>query len=597
MDIELEKSINEAIEKLAALSPSEEKRHLADPIAKMMLAALMYETQKIRDHMNGIGQRIAERFSEDFIPRRNIEATPAIALIEPKVKVRKDSEPVTIDSGAVFVYKTGIGKNQLNYIPLFRSTVLPYSDLYVLTQKKMRSHGVTHEISMEKPNVVWIGINTAAEIEEMKGITLLIKGTGGIAPEHLFTAGHTPHELGFSTTDRMEDFEMAEPFDAQQASGTLFSIIEGWREQLGNMPDAALLQITDQIHDRDLFKPLPYPRMFQSWLESEVLDCFAEHTVWIRLVFPEQYAVPDTCTVTLNAVPAVNIDVNSVTLTQATPVAKLQKQDDSFFLRVLETSNTAHRQGFGMISDEIVIRDFDAACYHNGDLYRDVRNLCNRFTEDYHAFIEYNGIKDGELIKQLKEVVNRIGKSVGVQNSKYKFDSGTFAMKNINQFPPSSSTKVTYITTQGKVGNTPQAGETMENRKLPSIEKDVPIIISAAGGSDKASADERYEQLRYYSLTIDRLYTKRDIDAFLRKEILAEFGKEEFRRIFTKIHVEGYGGEKELHRGLYIDIEFKDRKNYDRAAQIGFDQTLHHRISDRSCISMPIIVRLSNLEL
>ena len=49
-----------------------------------------------------------------------------------------------------------------------------------------------------------------------------------------------------------------------------------------------------------------------------------------------------------------------------------------------------------MNTEDIVIRDFDAACYNNGDLYRDVRNLYNRFVEDYYAFIEYNGIKDGE---------------------------------------------------------------------------------------------------------------------------------------------------------------------------------------------------------
>ena len=116
------------------------------------------------------------------------------------------------------------------------------------------------------------------------------------------------------------------------------------------------------------------------------------------------------------------------------------------------------------------------------------------------------------------------------------------------------------------------------------------------GGADKASADERYEQLRYFSLTNDRLYTKMDIEAFLRKEIMAEFGKDEFKRIFLRINIEGVGGETSLQRGLYIDIEFKDKKNYEKAIQNSFDKLMKQKIEGKSCISMPIVVELINLE-
>ena len=362
------------------------------------------------------------------------------------------------------------------------------------------------------------------------------------------------------------------------------------------MEDASLLYMTDKIHDRDLFKPRAYPRVFQQWLEDEVLDCFETNTLWLQLVFPEGYEVPDLCGITMNVLPVVNVDVNCLTLTQASPIAKLQKQEDSYFLKIIETSSSSHKQGFNMSSEEIIVRDFDASCYHNGDLYRDVRNLYNKFIDDYYAFIEYNGIKDGEVLKQLRETINRLGKSVGDKNAKFKFDSGTYVMKNMNQYPPTTSTKVSYMTTQGKVGNSPQIGETMENKKLPAIEQKTTIVVSAMGGADKASADERYEQLRYFSLTNDRLYTKMDIEAFLRKEIMAEFGKDEFKRIFLRINIEGVGGETSLQRGLYIDIEFKDKKNYEKAIQNSFDKLMKQKIEGKSCISMPIVVELINLE-
>lgn len=596
MDIELERKIDEAVASLKSLSAGDADLRPTDPVAKMMLAALLHETRKIEDYVQGIGGRIADRFCEDFIPRQKVGAMPAVAVIAPALKPGRDAEPFAVGSGAQFAYKAGTGRSVLNYIPLFESLLLPCSDLYVLTRNCLRVNGEVREIAMDKGHVVWVGLGTAAEIESLKNFPLLIRGTGGVAPERIRVVGSESRELSFATMARMEELTMAEPFDAQQSSRTLFSIGKHWRNELLHMDDAVLAYVTDPVRNRDIFKPRPYPRVFQHWLESEVLDCFGEKTVWLQLEFPEGCDVSDACTVVPNAMPVVNVDVNSLTLTQASPIAKLQKQEDAYFLRVLETGNAAGERGFGMMKDEIVIRDFDAACYHDGDLYREVRNLYNRFVEDYYAFIEYNGIKDGELIRQLKETINKIGKSVGVQNSKYRFDSGTYVMKNMKRYPPTLSTKVAYITTQGKAGNAPRAGETMENRKLPAIGKEAAVVVSARGGADKATADERYELLRYYALTNDRLYTKMDVEAFLRKEIVAEFGREEFRRIFIRLTVAGAGGGAALRRGLYVDLEFKDRKNYDRAAAAGFDGKMRQKIVDNSCLSMPVFVNLKNLE-
>ena len=149
-----------------------------------------------------------------------------------------------------------------------------------------------------------------------------------------------------------------------------------------------------------------------------MLDYFDANTVWLRFDFPEGYVVPNDAEVLFNVLPVTNVDVCSLMLTQAQPIAKLQQADEAFFLRILETSTTANKQGFNMTSDEIIIRDFDAQCYNNGTLYRDVRNLYNRFIDDYYAFIEYNGIKDGEVLKTLRETINLLGKSVGQQNER-----------------------------------------------------------------------------------------------------------------------------------------------------------------------------------
>lgn len=592
MDIDLQKRVNEAVVALGQMSGQPINFSQMDPVTKMMLVALVSESLKVQDYADGATERIIERFCTDFIPREKVEATPAVCLLQPALQA---DSTVTIGSGAEFSYKNPYGNDALNYIPLFNTTLIPDEGMYLLNHHLLRDNDNAIDIYIEKKNQLWVGIKTKTEVNTLEGFSMLIRGTNGMTPEHIYIATAN-QELDFASMNEMENIEMAEPFDAQQSSSTFFSLIENWKDCLLNINDGAIVYITDKTVDRDLFKPRQFPKFFQQWLESEVLDCFSPSTIWLRLDFPSDYVVPDDVNILLGVVPVTNIDICSLMLTQAQPVAKLQQHENSFFLRVLETSATAHEQGFNMTEDEIIIRDFDARCYNNADLYRDVRNLYNRFIDDYYAFIEYNGIKDGEVLKNLRETINRLGKSVGKQNDAFKFDNGTYAMKAMNQMQSTSATKVSYITTMGRLGNEPRAGETMDTKKNPALQKEALVVVSGMGGTDKATVDERYEQLRYFSLTNDRLYTRMDIDAFIRKELMTEYGQEEFRRINVKMSIEGAAGGKQLQRGLYINIEFKDHKNYEHAEYISLHRMMEQRIRNRSCIAMPIIITLKDLD-
>ena len=598
----MQKRINEAIAHLQAISSVPVDYRQMDPVAKMMLVALMYEAQKIRDYVDGIGLRLADRFCEDFIPSALVEAVPAVALVAPCFKKNKDDVCIQLSPGVAFSFKTKLSKSQINYLPLFKNTLIPCGDVYVLTPSRLKSRACSYDVSMDRPNTVWVGIHTNAEIESLEGFSLFLQKPDNVYPRSVSVVGSTSEGICFSTMNRMEDLEMLEPFDAQQVSGRFLSVMECWKEILQELPGGVLVVFTDKARSRDMFKKRAYPRVFQNWLESEVLNCFGSDILWLQIDFPEDYVVSECFDVIPNAIPVANVDVGSVTLTQTAPVAKLQKQDGAYFLAVLETSNHSHGQGFPLSSEEFVIRDFDAHCYDNGDLYRDVRNLYNRFVEDYHAFVEYNGLKDGQDIRRLKELVNKIAKAAGEENNSFKYGTGTYVMKNIRHSSASSVTKVSFVTTQGALGNLLGsdtglgASHKLECKKLPVIENDVPVVVPAMGGRDKASADRRYELIRYFTLTNDRLFTKMDIEAFARKELVALFGSEEFKRIFVKVSVEGAAGRHSVQRGVYVDIEFKDRKNYDRAKAKALDVGLRQMIVNKSCLTMPVIVVLKNME-
>ncbi|MCC8036758.1 MAG: hypothetical protein LIP02_01265 [Bacteroidales bacterium] len=563
---------------------------LADPVAKLMATALVFEAQKIKDAIERIPEKVLNRLCTFFIPQDKIDPMPALAILHPKMKAISNPAPQTITSGTSLSFKFN-NKLQLPYCPVFANTVVPYTKLHLVTPTMLKTGDSISPIVLGRKDKVWIGLETEAEVECLKDMSLLIRGTQGVLPKRI-VVGNNTEELSFTNAARMEAVTMLPPFDAQQASHAFNGMVSHWKNLLTQLPDAALLYITDDLSDRDHFRRMPYPRVFQQSMESSDLDRFGDHTLWIMLDFGPDYDVPNTIDIIPNAMPVVNVALNSVTLTASAPIAKLTKDDDTYFLKVVETSCAAKKQGFNPLSDQVTIRDFDTMTYNSQALYTDVRNLYNRFIDDYHAFVEYNGLKDGELVKTLRESVNRIGRSVDAASPRTRFDSGVFAMRHVNLTGQASTLKVSYLTTNGAQGNAPLMGEVMENKKCPFLEKDLKVIIGASGGTNKANADERYEMMRYYMMTGDRLFTLMDIDAFLRMQLLKEYDPTEIKRIHYDISVQGAGGDQRLTRGLYIDISFKDEKNYLKAQQTNLPLRLQQLISQRSCLTLPIIVKL-----
>ncbi len=563
---------------------------LADPVAKLMATTLVFEAQKIKDAIERIPEKVVDRLCTYFIPQDKIDPMPALAIVHPKMKPISNPAPQTVTSGTTLNFKFN-NKIQLPYTPLFANLVVPYTKLHIVTPTMLKTGDTITPIVLGQKGKVWLGLETEAEVECLKDMSLLIRGTRGVLPLRI-VVGNNTQELTMAPASRMEAVTMLPPFDAQQASHAFNGMVTHWKNVLNQLPAAALMYITADLSARAHFRRMPYPRVFQQSMESTDLDRFGDHTLWLMLDFGPDYEVPETIDIVPNAMPVVNVALNSVTLTASAPISKLTKDDDTYFLKVVETSCASKKQGFNPLSDQVTIRDFDTMTYNPQTLYTDVRNLYNRFVDDYHAFVEYNGLKDGELVKTLRESVNRIGRSVDVATPRTRFDSGVFAMRHVNLTGQASTIKVSYLTTHGARGNAPLMGEVMENKKCPFLDKDLRVIVGASGGTNKANADERYEMMRYYMMTGDRLFTRMDIDAFLSMQLLKEYDPTEMKRIRYDISVQGAGGDLRVVRGLYIDITFKDEKNYQKALSTNLAERLRQLIDQRSCLSMPVMVKL-----
>lgn len=586
MDPIIQSSIDELIAEF-----KESGANLDDPVSKLMTTTLIHQAQKIKDEIAELPDKVLTRLAEYFIPKNKIDASPALCLLQPAIKAKKGVGVHTLADGIFFSFKVD-NKMSLSFYPLFRNNILPVAATHTLTDKKLISKGIRSDLSLNCKGKVWIGLEMSADIESLENVSFYIKNNNGFMPDKIIV-GNEMIELSFTGANNLSEIPMMEPFDSQQVTPSSIEVFSNIQRQLSGMEQGRLIYITDIRNDRDVYKYRAYPKTFQQFLESSDLDKFDNNTLWVLFDFGDDYNVPDNIEIIPNVIPSVNVTLNSVTLTQTSPIAKLTKGDGSFFLNIVETSLPSQKQGFNIVSEDVVVRDFDVNCYNKDVLHRDVRNLYNRFVEDYHAFVDYHSLKDGELIRTLRELVNKIGKSVLAANDgKNQFDEGTYVMRGGGLIGKSTSVKVSYLTTYGKSGNIPKEGMSMENRREAALEKDLVVISSATGGEDKPSADQRYEMLRYYTLTSDRLFTKMDIDAFLRLQLLKEFGRDEINRIAHDIYIQGSAGADRLVRGLYIDIRFKDEKNYSKAISSALDRRFHQMIIDRSCIAMPVIISL-----
>lgn len=591
MDKKIQREIDSLIAELQTKGDT-----LNDPVSKLMAVTLLHQARKIKEEIEALPQRITEHLCSTFIPKNKVGAVPALALVQPTLKAKRETSPHAIIDGGVFTFKVD-PKQSLSYYPLIRNTLLPIGRTYLVTPDVLRTSDSYSRIQFGKKGEVWLGLELNGEVECAQYVSFLIKGTDGVLPKRIIV-GATLIDLNYTTAERFNEIPIMEPFDSQQMTPDNLNVISYWQNVLSKSDNGRLIYITDTTHDRDIFKGRAYPKAFQQTLESVDLDRFSDNTLWFLFDFGTDYDVPENIDIIPNVVPAVNVNVYSATLTQSSPIAKLSKNDGSFFLSVVETPLSLQKQGFNANEEEFVIRDFDSRGYNPDNLAKDVRNLYNHFIEDYHAFFDYNGLKDGELIKSLRETVNKIGKSVLTnQDHLNRFDEGVYAMRNIKLIGNTSPVKVSYMTTMGRKGNLPKEGAIMENKKDAALDKEVRVVVPAIGGEDRATADQMYELLRFYTLTADRLYTKMDIDAFLRLQLLREFGKEEVKRISYSITIEGASGTTKLQRGLYIDISFKDKKNYEKALSIALDHKLTQQIADRSCIAMPITISLQLTEL
>ena len=127
MDEEIRKQVHKEIAYLRKVFVDDFDFDGMDPIAKMMLVAVMHEWQKLRDDIKATPQKVKERYYTDFVPYEKVGAMPAITILQPTLKPKTMPSMVPVGKETSFLFKKKDNKTQLNFMPLFETMLLPHT--------------------------------------------------------------------------------------------------------------------------------------------------------------------------------------------------------------------------------------------------------------------------------------------------------------------------------------------------------------------------------------------------------------------------------------------------------------------------------------
>ena len=94
---------NKVAEIQRVLEQDEQRISLSDPVAKMMLVALAYQSCEIERKMEQTVARLSEHFCDQVLLRSNLKAQPAVTVLG--VGNGGEYTPYFIDENDVFAYK------------------------------------------------------------------------------------------------------------------------------------------------------------------------------------------------------------------------------------------------------------------------------------------------------------------------------------------------------------------------------------------------------------------------------------------------------------------------------------------------------------
>lgn len=483
-----------------ALEQDEQRISLSDPVAKMMLVALAHQSCEIERKMEQTVARLSERFCDQVLLRSNLKAQPAVTVLS--IGNGRECAPYFIDENDAFAYKPA----KCNYRPIFKTRIIPGRLVACFMCDTLLQPGkpplrATWPDKRHKDEV-WLAFDAAGEVNTLEDA--IIAFSHPLPSDTLFA------EVGDAQIPLSLVME-----DTPRALNSNFMLMEFWKKSLVYY-GLWLYRFGQCSNKRTLHRSEIPAWIMDAYAQDIIEPLIGNRYLWIRIKSAQGISLPLDTAILLNAIPAVNYDIQDAKLSYSEPIQRLENDKTStFFLDVAQNQEQAQ---------EFFIRDFDVSQYDNERIREDITNLYHHYVDDYFAFVDSNSLHDGATLRSLRQSMMQAYDALDeYRPENIRPYGGTYAIRT-----PQNSQRpivITYFTTNGERGNLLRRGGKLTSTN--AAVGDVEALINANGGRNKVGdAKTRKELAKHIVNSNDRLFTKMDLLQYCKMEFMRAFGEE-----------------------------------------------------------------------
>ena len=507
-----------------------------DPVLSLMLTALAYQMNEAVGDMEMLKTEVLEEYAYLLTPYEVGHAVPATAVIETALQDTIPEMELTPQSEFTL---TG---TPYTFIPVLRSRVMNAK-----VRSIVRMDGRRWKVSLlfKSPVSEISGLTFAVRNVNLQDVKVTIKGQ--LVPlVKPWDFADLPLSQCFGLDTIL--YNRSQTYQAQASCLDLFA-----RQNIR------------------LFYVKPHAAGKLLPAETETVDLVFEFTgISDRFQFDKE-------SFSLNTVLLANAKMHSVTLSAASPLARVagyDNRDDQSSQQFLHAIRPSEEQIYG--NSLVEVRRVAADRFNQGQLVRLLHVLIAKYHSDYYAFQDMKGISGDKTMQALQEILSRLLDAA--QKDKLRQLPGVYILlRDASAIRTGNgSVDVSYMTTAG--ANVNAALNSSSTFTVPTgfNSTDTRQIAIPVPGSDEVSEEGALASLsRYYVATCDRIVTPADIKVFCYNELLTRYG---------------------IVRDMVSDISVSHRQQIDNR-ECGYEIVVEILLADNSFVKRSFAEKIPQVEI
>lgn len=587
-----------------------------DPFVNLMVTALSGELARLERQLEDSESRILEQMLEQLSPELLTGARPAHAIatargLKPIVDIGLSSQLYTTkDDGReeVDVYLTPLS-DYVIYDGAIRFLEIGGREIFSLNEKGKRESVVKAQHSQsDSINELWIGLDLNTKIEDISGLRFFFNWVN--APDidetlhWLKLARWSVGEYQISNQSGLREVQS----DGAFKDGEVQSFIQQeysryhrlkrevhahYEDHFVTLKDAIDTQ-GNRLESLSALKCF-YPKDFEQSYELDQLAVFDQKLLWIKVQFPTQFKIEllleTVCS--FNAFPVVNLRFLEEKADLRDQLNIIALPTNNHYFDLLKAVNAK-----GAVYHEVPltnIRNYASGQYslrqgHIGKMNNRAAgtallDMLDFIRDESAAFSAYG--KD-----QLRSRLVSLNQQIKSLEQQIYERGGSGTQLNFIAVKPYESDRrvtVTYLSTNGEVGNGLIGGQSLEAVRFPHVQrKSLVLLTTSTGGKEPLSRLDRKYAYKKAIISRGRVVTKEDIRAYCE----AKLGENLKSVLVRKAYQSGLGPKNGVHQIISVELVLDDDNLSLDSRVMGLKlQELQEELNSHSSGALPIVVK------